>query len=296
MIISGVEISSAPGMRTQVARSSFDIRFTAWTWGVNTNGQLGDNAGIHRSVPVQGLNSTQNWEKVAAGGSHFSVIKSDGTLWSWGLGTNGQLGDTLQADSTSPVQEITGSTNWLRIAAGQGHVAAIKTDGTLWCWGLNQMGQLGNNNAILQNSPVITIGSATNWQSVSAGGLTTAAIKTDGTLWTWGHNNYGQLGNNTEGLAARKSSPVQTIAGGTNWTKVSVSGSHVLALKTDGTLWAWGRNSLAALGDGGVINKSSPIQTSAGGTTWSQVSAGYNLSAGIKTDGTLWTWGMNGKG
>ena len=152
-------------------------------------------------------------------------------------------------------------------------------DGTLWTWGYNPYGSLGDNTTTNKSSPVQTIAGGTNWKQVSASGSHTAAIKTDGTLWTWGQNNFGQLGDNT---TTSKYSPVQTIAGGTNWKQVSCGTMHTAAIKTDGTLWIWGSNSYGQLGDNTTTYKSSPVQTISAGTDWKQVSCGYNHTAAIK--------------
>jgi alpha-tubulin suppressor-like RCC1 family protein len=264
---------------------------TLWTWGRNNNGQLGDNSITNKSSPVQTIAGGTNWKQVAAGQYHTAAIKTDGTLWTWGYNGNGQLGDNTITHKSSPVQTIAGGTNWKQVACGY-HTAAIKTDGTLWTWGNNSYGQLGDNSFTYKSSPVQTIAGGTNWKQVAAGQYHTAAIKTDGTLWTWGYNGNGQLGDNT---ITHKSSPVQTIAGGTNWKQVAC-GYHTAAIKTDGTLWTWGNNSYGQLGDNSITNKSSPVQTICGGTNWKQVACGSSHTVAIKTDGTLWTWGRNNNG
>jgi alpha-tubulin suppressor-like RCC1 family protein len=215
----------------------------------------------------------------------------------WGNNTYGQLGDNTIAHKSSPVQTVAGGTNWKSVDATRSRVAAIKTDGTLWSWGDNDYGQIGDNTLVNKSSPVQTIAGGTNWKQVTAGYEHSAAIKTDGTLWTWGRNYSGQLGDNT---VADKSSPVQTVAGGTRWKQVSAGNSNTAAIKTDGTLWTWGANNLGQLGDNTIIYKSSPIQTVAGGTNWKQVSVIMNgiepgMSA-VKTNGTLWSWGCNDYG
>jgi alpha-tubulin suppressor-like RCC1 family protein len=216
------------------------------------------------------------------------------TLFTWGYNTYGGLGDNTDVDKSNPVQTVTGGINWKQVSSGKWGTAAIKTDGTLWCWGFNQFGQLGDNTTAHKSSPIQTVTFGTNWKQVSCGSYhtATAAIKTDGTLWMWGSNSYGELGDNT---VVSKSSPVQTIARGTNWKSVSVGYKHVSAIKTDGTLWSWGYNVQAQLGDNTTTNRSSPVQTVAGGTNWKQVSSGSYTMAAIKTDGTLWSW-SNGTG
>ena len=245
---------------------------TLWTWGLNTDGQLGDSTMIQKSSPIQTIAGGNNWKQVSGGGSVTAAVKTDGTLWLWGANLNGQLGDNTRVSRSSPVQTISGGTNWKQVSMGEFHNTAIKTDGTLWTWGFNNSGQLGNNTLTGTSSPIQTVAGGTNWKQVSAGGSSTAAIKADGTLWSWGLNGYGQLGDNTR---VPKSSPVQTISGGTNWKQVAAAGADTAAIKTDGTLWTWGDNTVGQLGNYSIIHKSSPIQTVAGGTNWKQVTCGY---------------------
>jgi len=267
-----------------------------FNWGTNANGELADNTIISRSSPVQTISGGANWKQFSYGSlSTAACIKTDGTLWMWGNGQNGQLGTSSTINRSSPVQTVSGGTNWKQVSGGGWLTAiqtygAIKTDGTLWIWGSNASGQLGDNSTILKSSPVQTVSGGTNWKLISAGGQHTAAIKTDGRLWIWGQGNTGQLGDNT---AIGKSSPVQTVAAGTNWKFVSVNAQISTAIKNDGTLWIWGNGASGAMGNNTNSNTSSPIQTVASGTNWKQVSPGYRSVAAVKTDGTLWTWGNN---
>jgi alpha-tubulin suppressor-like RCC1 family protein len=146
------------------------------------------------------------------------AIKTDGTLWSWGGGYNGGLVNGSTADRSSPTQ-ING-TNWKFVSAGKYNGSAIKTDGTLWLWGSNNNGQLGDGTTTNRSSPVQTVAAGTNWKAVANGGYLCMAIKTDGTLWTWGQGSTGALG---DGTTNPKSSPIQTIVGGTNWKTINCS-------------------------------------------------------------------------
>ena len=264
-----------------------------WTWGYNVSGSLGDNTITHRSSPIQTIAGGTNWKSVAGGNYSTIAIKTDGTLWNWGYNVFGQLGINTTSDKSSPVQTVAGGTNWRSAACGNYFTAAIKTDGTLWIWGYNFWGQLGNNTFNNISSPIQTVAGGTNWRSAACGNYFTAAIKTDGTLWTWGQNTDGQLGNNT---VVSTISPIQTIAGGTNWKQVACGAFFTTAIKTDGTLWTWGQDTYGQLGDNALIKKSSPVQTIAGGTNWKSVACGYHHTAAIKTDGTLWAWGKNTDG
>ena len=207
-----------------------------------------------------------------------------GTLFTWGSNAYGQIGDNTTTNRSTPVTTLAGGTNWKQVSCGQYHTAAIKTDGTLWTWGNNSLFglSLGDNTTTDRSTPVTTFAGGTNWKQVSCGGIFTAAIKTDGTLWTWGAANNGQLGDNT---TTRRSTPVTTFAGGTNWKQVSNGNFHTSAIKTDGTLWVWGFSSLGRLGDNTTTNRTTPVTTFAGGTNWKQVSSlgsgGSTLIGGI---------------
>jgi alpha-tubulin suppressor-like RCC1 family protein len=209
-------------------------------------------------------------------------------LWGWGNNGNGQLGvNDTTSDRSTPVTTFAGGTNWKQVACGGYFTSAIKTDGTLWTWGESGNGQLGDNafTNLGKSTPVTTFAGGTNWKQVSCGSIHTAAIKTDGTLWTWGSNTSGRLGDNT---TTDRSIPVTTFAGGTNWKQVqSTTGSSTAAIKTDGTLWTWGRNFYGNLGDNTIINISIPVTTFAGGTNWKQVAGGASHTAAIKTSDDL---------
>ena len=244
-----------------------------WMWG-NTGPWIGDNTTIQRSSPVQTVSGGTNWKQLSLGRHHSAAIKTDGTLWLWGSNNCGSLGDNTLTDRSSPVQTISGGNNWKQVSANiggydiSGLTAAVKTDGTLWTWGRGSFGQLGiGSTAAYRASPVQTISGGNNWKQVSAGGLHVAAIKTDGTLWLWGYNGDGLLGNNISlGCVV---SPVQTISGGNNWKQISASIVATAAIKTDGTLWLWGRNSSAGaglLGDNTIINRNKRARARATGS------------------------------
>ena len=199
-----------------------------FTWGRNFNGQLGDGTVTNRSSPVQTITYSTNWKFASCGYNFTAATKTDGTLWGWGNNQYGQLGDNSAVHRLSPVQNITFASNWLQVSCGSNHTAAIKTDGTLWTWGINNIGQLGDNTLINRSSPVQTIAGSINWKKVSTGNFHIAAIKTDGILWTWGQNAFGNLGDLT---VSNKSSPIQVISGANTWKQVSAGGRHTAAIR-----------------------------------------------------------------
>ena len=200
---------------------------TLWTWGNGGNAQLGTNAVTDKSTPVTTFAGGNNWKQVSAGNLHTAAIKTDGTLWTWGSGDSGRLGNAVTTNVSTPVTTFAGGTNWKQVSAGGFHCAAIKTDGTLWTWGNGANGRLGNASTTNVSTPVTTFAGGSSWKQVSSGGYHMAAIKTDGTLWTWGNGTLAQLGNNS---ATSVSTPVNTFAGGTNWKQVSAGGSHTAAV------------------------------------------------------------------
>ncbi|AZA77199.1 T9SS C-terminal target domain-containing protein [Chryseobacterium sp. G0186] len=177
---------------------------------------------------------------------------------------------------------------WQSLSAGSVHSVGIKADGTLWAWGSNSDGQLGDRTTVDRKVP-IQIGTSNNWQSVSAAGRQTFAIKTDGTLWGWGYNYDGQVG---DGTKVNRLSPVQ-IGTATNWKSISAGINHMMAIKTDGTLWGWGYNVFGQLGNGANTNTVAPAQIGTA-TNWQSVTQGTVHTLAIKTNGTLWAWGYNG--
>jgi len=272
---------------------------TLWVWGANFYANLGTN-GPNTQTPVTTFAGGNNWKQVSGGYYYTVAIKTDGTLWTWGNNAYGQLGVNDTTIRSTPVTTLLGGTNWKQVAGGNTHIAAIKTDGTLWTWGNNGSGQLGINGGVPRSTPVTTILGGTNWKQVSCGRTHTAAIKTDGTLWLWGEGFWGGLGVND---ITNRSTPVTTLLGGTDWKQVSCGYSYTAAIKTDGTLWTWGRNTYGQLGVNDTTDRSTPVTTLLGGTNWKQVSCpgsgsviSTQTAAAIKTDGTLWTWGNNANG
>ena len=270
-----------------------------WGWGVQSEGRLGNNqtsGTVNTPVPITA--GVTNWKQISGGVRVSAAIKTDGSLWVWGLNDNGQLGiNNTTSPIPTPVTTFAGGTNWKQVSAGNQHIAAIKTDGSLWTWGLGADGGLGNNNNTNRSTPVTTFAGGNDWKSVSAGTYNTAAIKTDGSLWVWGNNAAGKLGANISPDSIHRSTPITTFAGGNNWKQVSAgggSGNTVAAVKTDGTLWTWGLNTTSGrlginIGDNNF--RFTPVTTFAGGNTWKQVSVLTQHTVAVKTDGTLWGWG-----
>lgn len=267
---------------------------TIWTWGSNWAGQLGDNNSTSKSSPVSVVGGFTDWNKLSLGNYHSVAIRTNGTLWAWGNNNVGQLGilDTSSFQS-SPISVPGGFTDWCQVSAGTGNTLAVRTNGTLWAWGCNRFGKLGINSTTDVSSPISVVGGFTDWCQVSAGRDHTSAVRTNGTIWSWGYNFGGGLGDNT---SVSKSSPVSVVGGFTNWCQVAAGAGHTVALRTNGTLWAWGYNWAGQLGNNSGVSASSPVSVVGGFTDWCQVTAGNYHNSAIRTNGTLWTWGYNNNG
>ena len=247
------------------------------------------------------------WVSVANSFNNTLGLRSDNTLWAWGSNQYGQLGfekdpaDTFPNVNTpvwiNPTQGLLGT--WQEISVGEFHFMALSGDGTLWTWGFNGNGQLGDGsttnriNPIAVSSPIL----GQTWISISAGAYHSLGLLSDGTLWGWGSNSDGQLGNGSGGMT---NTPVTvSVAGvtGTKWVSMRTGISHSLGLRDDGTLWAWGAGNNGQLGDGSNSGKSAPVAvsvTNVSGTQWTEISVGSGIpsfSLGIRNDGTLWAWG-----
>jgi Alpha-tubulin suppressor and related RCC1 domain-containing proteins len=231
--------------------------------------------------------------QIVAGWLSGYAIKLNGSLWSWGNNVWGQLGlgDTRHRRLPTRVGRSTG---WATIAAGE-HCLAVKRDGTLWAWGSNDMGQLGlgSGNNGLRTRPRRVAGA--DWKAVDVGYEFSVALKRNGSLWTWGNNNLGALGQGNS-KEARRWRPTR-VGKSSEWKAIAVGYDSVLALKRDGSLWAWGGNDLGQLGLGTTDDLAHPTPTRVGSDLdWTAISAGEVPSFAIKRDGSLWAWGGNGDG
>ena len=228
---------------------------TVWAWGDNEFGQLGDGSTTDRHTPVQ-VSGLSGVIAVAAGGLYSLALKSDGTVWAWGDNYRGQLGDGSTTDRHTPV-EVSSLTGVTAISAGYLHSVALKNDGTVWAWGYNNYGQLGDGSTTRRPTPVQVSG-LTGVSAIEAGDQHCLALKNDGTVVAWGNNYFGQVGDGTQ---TNRSTPVQ-VSGldGVGVVAVAAGGFHSLALKSDGTVVAWGRNLYGELGDGTTTDKYTPVQ------------------------------------
>ena len=252
-----------------------------WAWGRHENGRIGDGTrdGKHLT-PIRIMDDVVSVGRTQA-------ICTDGILWVWGNNLYGQLGDGTTTNHYSPTQ-IMDSVVYASVGASWGspivsYTMAIRADSSLWAWGGNWSGQIGNGTAgrgRSQRTPIRimedVVAVSTSWH--------TLAIQSDGSLWAWGPNDSGQLG---DGTTENRHSPVQVME---DVAAVSAGNGHTLAIRTDGSLWAWGSNRFGQLGDGTTEDRHSPVQVM---EDVAAVSVGSGHTLAIRTDGSLWAWGWN---
>lgn len=243
------------------------------------------------SLIIANYTDAQCWKDVSQGLNHSKALKDDGTLWSWAGNHFGQMGNGSTGQTVLTPLKIGTDTNWKTISAGNVHTVALKSDNSLWAWGDNERGEVGNGTNVPQYTP-IKIGSDKDWKAIASNDTNTKALKTDGSLWAWGINFYGALG---DGTNIDRTAPVR-VGSDKDWKFIAKGpGYHSIAIKNDGSLWAWGSNEDGQLGDGTKEHKNIPIQIGSD-TDWKIACISHNRTLAIKNDGSLWAWGDNYSG
>ena len=233
---------------------------TIRAWGRNYDGDLGNGNNTASNIPVT-VSNMNNVIAIAGGKNHSLALKSDGTVWAWGDNVYGTIGNGTTGSSFNLPEHVINLTGVIAIAGGGYHSLALKNDGTVWTWGYDNYGQLGNGTiGYVTDSPVM-VSNLTGVIAIAGGGFSCFALKNDGTVWTWGSNSHGELGNGST-IGSHDSIPVQV----SNLTGViSIAGGfqHCLALKNDGSVWAWGNHVYGTLGDGNSnVDSNVPVQVS----------------------------------
>jgi alpha-tubulin suppressor-like RCC1 family protein len=234
-----------------------------------------------------------SWQSFSGGTYNSAAIKTDGTLWTCGHNVSGSLGLSDLLDRSSMTQVGTSNT-WKSVNnTGNYWTTAIQTNGSLWSWGQNGQGQLGLGDVLVDRSSPVQVGSLTNWALTVNGYSSSYALKTDGSLWSWGFNTAGQLG---LGNTLIRSSPT-VIGSSVIWVNMAANFKSFAAIRNDGTLWICGDNTYGQLGLGDINSRSSLVQVGSL-SSWRQINGGGtgNTFSAIKTDGSLWTWGLNDAG
>ena len=266
--------------------TTFAERLYCWDFSDSEHPGYGDS--INSTTPRQVAAST-GWKQLSLGDLHTCVLHEDQSLWCWGSNASGQLGAGLPLLEAKKPRQVETATNWAQVSIEFEHVCAVRTDHTLWCWGDNGSGQLGDGSRIDRSSPG-QVGTSSNWESVEVNDETSVcAVKTDHTLWCWGGNASGQLG---DGTTTDRLTPNQ-VGKASVWASVNTFGGHTCAVQTDGSLWCWGNNAYGQLGDGTTTDRKQPSRVGSA-NDWVVVAVGsFGHTCAIKTDHTMWCWGEN---
>jgi alpha-tubulin suppressor-like RCC1 family protein len=262
---------------------------TPVTWGDNPQGQLGDGTtNAHLAPePVPGLTDVVD---VAGGREHVVALRANGQVVAWGDNAFGQVGDGTFTDRSSPTPVIGLPSNIASVTTGHYHSMALTSDGLVYAWGQNNLGQLGDGTTTKRSTPVHVSG-LPGIQQIVGGRDFSAALASDGTVWAWGSNANGECG---DGTTTSRLTPVP-VSGLTGITQLSAGRNHALALRSDGTVWAWGLNASGQLGDGTKTTRLTPVQVT-GLTNVTDIATGADHSLAIRSDGTVWAWGEGGRG
>jgi alpha-tubulin suppressor-like RCC1 family protein len=268
-----------------------------YAWGQNSEGQLGDGGTTQRDTPVVvGLPAGVTVTAVAAGG-HSLSISSNGNLYAWGKNSSGQLGDGSTTQRNTPVAvSFPAGVSATAIAAGADHSLAIGSNGNLYAWGNNTFGQVGDGSVTQRNAPVlVSLPAGVVPTAIAAGSALSLAIGSDGHLYAWGYNSWGQLG---DGSNEQRNAPVLvSLPAGVTPTAIAAGGAHSLAVGSDGKLYGWGKGNSGQVGDGSTFHRNAPVLVSLpAGVTVGALVAGGDHSLALGSDGNLYAWGANAHG
>lgn len=271
---------------------------TVWAWGRNPLGQLGDGTTADRAAPVL-VAGLDHVVAIAAGGYHSLAVKSDGSVWAWGDNETGELGDGTTTTRLQPVQVAPPGSGYIAVAGGGFHSLGLKGDGSVWAWGSNVSGQLGDFTLTQRSHPaqVASANPGSGNIAIAAGGAHSMALNRDGSVWTWGDNSHGQLGT---GAMTGSSFPVNVLGAGPGSGAIAISAgnAHSLVLDQNGSIRAFGANVVGELGSGNAQDSPAPVQPSgaAPGSGNVAIGAGRLSSYAINANGTRWAWGDNTHG
>ena len=273
-----------------------------WAWGHNRSGQLGDGTKDDQPAPVR-VKGLHDVRAIGAGDAFSVALEADGTVLAWGNNQSGQLGDgnaPIDHASPAPVHGLGKNSGVVALAVGESQALALKADGSVWAWGNGTSGELGDGQNNKRSAPaqVIGLGSGSGVVAIAAGGSHSLALKSDGSVVSWGNNKSGQLGDGTRPTDHNQPVQVKGLGPGSNVVGIAAGSAFSMALKRNGTVLTWGKNKVGELGDGTTTDKSSPVVVTrlGPGSGVTAIAAGSFHALALKQNGTLLSWGNNSSG
>ena len=268
-------------------------------WGSDISGELGNGPAVivNQNVPVEVSDGTTDWVSVSAGAEHTCARKRSGRLFCWGSDTTGQLGDGgVNVDANVPIEVAGHARNWASVSVGRGHTCARRTNGRLFCWGLDDHGQLGNGGTAANRTLPGRVGTAMDWVSVTAGWRHTCGRRGSGRVFCWGADDSGQIGDGGPGVDDQ-SLPVEVLTGGANWVSVTAGDLSTCGRRRSGRLYCWGSDASGQLGDGSPNSMQTiPAEVFGGRTNWTAVDAGGSHTCALWRSGRVLCWGKDEQG
>ena len=263
---------------------------TAYCWGWNRDGQLGDGNNEDRATPIQVQGNGRIFVAIEAGGGHTCALAGDGAAHCWGFNMNGQLGDGSATSRSTPAP-VSGTLQFATLTVGSSHACGVTTGQAAYCWGWNGEGQLGDGSGADQSVPVPVAGGL-SFAMLSAGSFHTCGVTTTGDAYCWGRGGSGQLG---AGASGDRDTPV-LVEGGFAFAAVTVGLEHSCGILTGGDVWCWGRNDFGQLGINSTVQQTPQPAPLSGGMTFADVNGGALFTCGVTTGAQAFCWGFNQSG
>lgn len=277
--------------------NGIDKNGKVWSWGVNTNGFLGDNSTTAKYTPINLLGANKTFCKIASGPNWTLAIAKNGRLWAWGINTNGRLGDNSTTSRLTPVSVLGAIKTFCQIFGASAHSLAIDKNGRAWAWGNGTFGALGDQGTISRQTPVSVRGAVKTFCQITGGVQFTIALRNTGALWGWGDNYDGQLAIDVNDLSNVVTPISIGGSGGRTFCKIAAGSYHAIAIDKNGRAWGWGVNDFGQVGSTAWDNRAGTIVSVRGAIkTFCQISAGFQHSVAIDKNGKAWGWGYNNWG
>ena len=264
--------------------------YTVWGWGNNNSGQLGDNTILPKCIPISTLGQKKIFQTIASNEGTSFGLTSSGVIWGWGINNVYYLGDGSTINKCTPVSIHGTKKTFCKITAGAIVSSGIDHKGQIWCWGWGFRGTIGDNDTAIRCTPVSIYGTKKTFCEISSGREYMSSLDKNGMVWSWGHNAFGQLGDNS---TTNRCTPVSIHGAKKTFCYISATYNHTYAIDINNQVWGWGLNNYGIIGDNSVTVRYTPVSIHGTKKTFCHITGGYTHSVGIDTVGQIWGWGGN---